>query len=387
MMMRACVLLCIGMVVPVVAGADRHVRFQGDFESGKVRSIESSVDGFRIRTLPDPQLGSAIAIIEKGGAEAVENIDTRVTTSELVPVNGRGVGEKVRPRSGQYFIRSALHRTKDYSKMNANGENKPRSAINIAGEKNKVDFDEEGYLGFSIYLPKNWEHETGVRDSRGSAQLLQVQSQGASWRLLALRVYVPKGDSEAHWFLEHHLSDKSIKGGKRTEYDLGRVGDDLGKWTDFVLRYRFNPFSVRTNASSIRGGKDQVYPGNKGILQLWKSKGPIHPDGNREMYLTSVNLENKPVGLVPHATVKIEWHFRVYKYGWHKNRSDVKGPVWAGFDEIRDGRVLADGTTYSDVHPAGLRCTDRCPENSLSPPADKDARPRPPNDLVIADVD
>ena len=380
-MIKACVLLCVGLAVPIAANADRHLRFQGDFESGQVQNLESSIDGFRIRTLPNPQLGSKIEVVANGGADWTSKIDTLVSPGEIVPTNGSGVGEKVTPRRGRYFIRSALYKSKDYTQMNANGENKPRSGINVSGKGNKVDFDEEGYLGFSIYLPKNWEHETGVKDSRGSSQLLQVQSQGASWRLLALRVYVPPGETEAHWFLEHFLSDSSIRGGDRTEHDLGRVRHDLGKWTDFVLRYRFNPFSVRTNASSIAGGKDQVYAGNKGILQLWKSKGPIYADGNREMFLTSVNLENEPVGLVPHATEKIDWHFRVYKYGWHKNPTHVEGPVWVGFDEIRDGRVLADGTTYNDVHPAGLHCTDQCPANSWSPP--KDSRPLPPIDIAV----
>ena len=359
------------LLIPFTVLAERNVHFTGTFESGKILQRESTVDGFWIHTLPDPQAGAESISSTSGGFGPTSNMDTRVVPGELVG------GELVRPRLGKYFMRSALHKDKDYSELN-NGMNKPRSKIYVNGEGNKFDFDEEGYLGFSIYLPKSWEHETGVTDSRGTAQFLQVQSLTASWAVLALRVYVPKGDTEAHWFVVHRYSDTSVRDGKEIEYDLGRVRGDLGKWTDFVLRYRFNPFSVKTNASTL-GGRDRIYEGNKGILQLWKANGAVDSVGNRQMSLTAVNLENKPVGLVPHATEKLDWHFRIYKYGWHRNPTDVKGPVWAGFDEIRDGRAIAHHTSYSDVHPARLACTDGCPDAASSA-----VRPAPPTDVAAA---
>lgn len=366
-MYKTIAFVLLGTTICGTAFAQRNVQFTGGLESGAVRDLASNVDGFRIRTLPHPQVGGEVAIVDTGGAGPDSKIDTRVVPSEIVPTNGNGDGnELVAPRRGNYFARSALYFEKDYSQLQS-GENKPRSAIAIAGKDNKVNFDEEGYLGFSIYLPKNWEHETGVVGDRGTSQFLQVQSKSARNTLILLRVYVPKGKSEAHWFFSHKLSDSSVSGGTETEYDLGNVKNDLGKWTDFVLRYRFNPFSRRTNASIVPNGKDQVYGGNKGILQLWKARGSVDQLGNRQMALTSVNLENEPVGLVPHATEKFDWSFRIYKYGWHRNSTNVKGPVWVGFDEIRDGRVQKNGTTYMDVHPAGLACTDRCPGGGVRP--------------------
>ena len=348
------------MFVAPVALAD--VKFTGDFESGRILQENSSHDGFFVHTLPDPQVSALSFSSSSGGFAPWSKLDTRVVKTEF-----RG-STMVKPRAGKYFLRSALYKNKNYRELNG-GENKPRSKIYVNGDKNAVEFDEEGYLGFSIFLPRDWEHETGTYGDRGSTQLLQVQSEGASWTLLALRIYVPKGDTKAHWFLTHYHSDTAVRGGKRRDYDLGRVTADLGKWTDFVLRYRFNPFATKTDASTY-GGPKKVFKGNQGILQLWKASGD-----SRQMLLTNADLVDEPVGLVPHRTEKIHWHFRIYKYGWHKNRSNVKGPVWVGFDEIRDGRVIANGTTYADVHPAGTACTNRCPD-----PA---ARPRPPQGVTI----
>ena len=330
------------LAFPTMAADD--VAFIGNFESGKILGVGSDANGFFVHTVPNPQRNKESVSGRSSDFDSNSGLDTRVVSSETVK------GELVKPRAGKYFLRSALYYDKRYDELNG-GENKPRSKIYVNGHP--TPFDVEGYLGFSIYLPKSWEHETGVRGNRGTAMLLQVQSASASSTLLTLEVYVPSGDNQAHWILKHNLSATSVKGGKSTVYDLGRVNDDLGKWTDFSLRYRFNPFSKRTNAKT-EGGKNQYYDGNKGILQLYKSVGAVKSGGNRSMQLTRVNLVNRPVGLVPHATRQIYWHFRVYKYGWHKNDTDVKGPVWVGFDEIRDGRVGADGTSLGDVLPPGM---------------------------------
>ena len=330
-------------LLPVSAMSQEYV-FQGGFESGRILDLGSSSDGFFVHTLPHPQVGSESVSSATGGFGPDSNADTRVVRSELVN------GEKVTPRSGEYFLRSALYYDKDYSSLNG-GKNKPRSKIYMNGHG--VPFDKEGYLGFSIYLPKSWEDEKGVTGNRGEAQLLQVQSQGASWTLLRLGVMVPSGKSESHWVLNHYHSDTSVKNnGGDTQYILGPVRGDLGRWTDFALHYRFNPFSERTNAR-LFGGKDQVYEGNKGVLRLWKSEGPVDANGNRQMVLTKVDLMNEPVGLVPHPSELITWHFRIYKYGWHNHPTTVKGPVWVGFDEIRDGRVV-DGVKLADVVPARI---------------------------------
>lgn len=337
--MRALV-LCL---LTVTASAE--VRFTGDFESGKVLDVAQPHDGFFIGTLPVKQIGSEHMSSGSGGFGPDSGADTRVVSSERVG------DELVKPRRGDYFIRSAIYFEKDYTELTG-GRNAPRSRIYVQGHQ--AEFDDEGYLAFSVYLPKNFEHETGTRDKRGTAMLLQVTAEKASASQFRLHVWVPSHDTVAHWFAIHYHSDTSTTGGAEKIYDLGRVTPDLGRWTDFVLRYRFNPFSQTTNAKQF-GGKDQTYGGNRGILQLWKTK-------QGEMTLTAVNLKNEPVGLVP-STAKIKWHFRLYKFGWHNNPTDVKGPVWAGFDEIRYGRAQ-DGVTFADVYLMD------------------EAAPRPPHGLV-----
>jgi hypothetical protein len=167
---------------------------------------------------------------------------------------------------------------------------------------------------------------------------------------------------------------------------MGPVEPDKGKWTDFVIRFRSNPFSRTVNPAKlgISNAKDQTFEGNKGILQVWKAEGPVDARGNREMAL-KVNKLNTPVGLVPHKSWQLDQSFRIYKHGWHQQPTSVKGPVWFGFDEIRFGLVNRDGTAYSDVHPAGLACTDRCPKDSGSsePPGEEEVVPKPPEGLIV----
>lgn len=356
-MFKACTIILLGLVVPTVATAQGNLHFTGDFELGEIAPSNSSNNGFFIHTLPHPQQGSESVSSGQGegaGFGPGSGLDTRVVRSEVVGA------ETVVPRKGDFFLRSAVYFDKDYSELNS-GKNKARSKMYMTHENNKFEFDEEGFLAFSIFLPSNFEHETGSKNVAGTVQLYQGMTEGASWTTWAFRIYVPDGDV-AHWMPYININDKSVQSGGQTEFDLGPVTDDLGKWTDFIVRYRFNPFSVTTNPakSGIGSSKDQVYEGNRGIFQMWKSVGAVDSNGNRQMRQV-INLENQPVGIVPHATEKIRHMFRVYKFGWHTSPTDVVDPVWIGFDEIRDGRVLRDGTQYRDVHPARSTCTDNCP--------------------------
>ena len=130
-MSKTRLLLLAGLFFPLLAAADRKVHFNGDFESGKVRSLESQTDGFRIRTLPVKQRGNEMVVVSAGGGGPNSGLDTRVVRSESVK------SELVQPRAGNFFARSALHFDKDYSGWNGGKFNNPRSALNISGESNK----------------------------------------------------------------------------------------------------------------------------------------------------------------------------------------------------------------------------------------------------------
>jgi hypothetical protein len=339
------VIIAILLLVPFVALAD--VQFRADFESGRIQKKGSTRDGFWIHTLPIKQSGSTSFPSGSGGFGPDSPYDTRVATSRIPPQTALGTSSTVLPRAGKYFLETSLHYNKNYTELNA-GLRKPRNKINPLPTE-RLDFDVEGYTGFSIYLPQNLETEAGA----ARRTLLYVQSTDASATLFTVQLGAPEV-GKTKWAAIWHTDPTSIKDSSRAiqSRDLGLIAADRGKWTDFVVRYRWNPFSRRTNASSISGGKNQVYEGNKGILQVWKATGPVDSKGNRKMQLV-VNLENEPVGLVPKANTKISQTFRLYKPAWQLQSTTIKHPIWIGFDEIKSGRVSVEGTTYADVLPGG----------------------------------
>lgn len=385
-MLKTSALLLVGIVTVNIAHADRNLHFSGDFETGEVQPNGSLIDGFFVKTLPHPQGGVDQFVVSNGGAGPDSNLDTRVVPSETVG------SQFVRPRKGNFFMRSAIYFDKDYSGFRGNGgDNKPRTNIIFKDANTEFDYDVEGYTGFSIYLPENLENETGKKGVNGKNMLMNITAPGAE-ELFTLNYWVPTenegGGNDAHWWIRLGHSTTSTKRDQHETIDLGSVVADKGKWTDFVIRFRSNPFSVDTNPfeAGVPNGKDQLYKGNKGILQIWKAEGPVDGFGNRQMVL-KVNKVNTPVGLVPHKDWKLGHSFRQYKHGWHHQPTSVSGPVWIGFDEIRFGLSDRDGTQYSDVHPSQLACSDSCPQGGSSTPPPlplpSSLPPNPPAGLTV----
>jgi hypothetical protein len=233
------------------------------------------------------------------------------------------------------------------------------------------DYDKETWVAFSLFLPTSFEHETGSKGTTGSNQIWRVtgDSGPSGGDTAYINLFVPNGgansggaavpaDDVTHYVVRFSADATSTDSGSSNAkvewFDLGSVVPDLGKWTDFVIRYRLNPFTQSTNAKSVDpDGKDQTYPGNKGIFQLWKSQGDVDANGDRKMVLL-IDKVDVPVGFVPHATNRISHHFRQYKFGWHHQQTAVSGPVFMGFDEFRYGETERDGTGFSDVHPSQL---------------------------------
>ncbi len=365
----ALALLGLAFAAPAAA-ADKNVYFVGDFETGSIQSNGTRHDGFYVGTLPENQVSDEIMVAGQVDLGPAAHADTRVVRSEQVG------GQTVLPRKGEFFLRSEVFKDKNYLKLNADVKNKPRSKVYMSHESHKIEFDEEGYAGFSIFAPVNFEHELGVRDHRGDSMLFEMASD-SSRTLVNLGVWVQKPNTEAHWYLRVWTSDTSTDDLGMELIDLGPVRADTGKWTDFVFRYRFNPFKQDTNpaAAGIPNSKDKMYAGNKGILQVWKAEGPVGDDGNRTMALL-VDKVNQPVGLVPHKTDGIKHLWRIYKYGWLKNPTTLTHPVWFGFDEIRQGMTARDGTTFADVVPSGLPCTSGCGSSAA-------VKPSPPSGVVV----
>jgi hypothetical protein len=380
--LKICTLIVLGIVVPVIAHADRHVRYAAGFETGKFQSNGGDTDSFFIKTLPDPQEGAEVIKTGSGGGDPSSLWDSKVLTSEEIG------GQRVTPRRGKFFARHALYYDKDYRNLNDGILAKARAALAATHDANRIDFDTEGYAGFSIFVPNNFEHETGTKGDLGSSTLV-VLNTDSSAPFFTIRVYVPQDDDEAHWFLYYPVNPYSVNSNKiyNKHVDLGRVNPDKGKWTDFVIRFRANPFSVTTNPAKkgIANANDQVYEGNKGILQLWKAEGAVDNNSNRKM-TRKLSLVNSPVGNVPGTTQgksKLAFSLRIYKYKWQTMPTAVRGPVWFGFDEFSFGEVIRNNTTYADVHPSQLSCTDGCPAGSAV--LADDVPPQAPSNLAVVD--
>lgn len=340
----------------------RKLDFEGSFESGKITRAGEKIDGFFINTL-HAITNEPVGSMNGGGknGEPNSNWDTRVVTSELVQFSN-GQKENIKPREGQYFLRSAIYYEKDYTNLFSEPQetNKPRSSIGLVHRNFNFNFDEEGYLGFSIFTPKAFEFERNLPDERGYSQLVTANTNASATFFSLSHGRFNIKQEYASWIFMYNVDAESVKESKQSKrlVDLGKVeSDDIGQWTDFVIRYRANPFATNTNPldRGIMDAMNKDFLGNKGILQVWKSVGPTDASGKRKMKLL-LNLVNKPVGLVPHKEKKLQHSFRIYKYGWHNNPTTMVGPVWYGFDSIRFGSVKGAGTGLSDVIPGSGSC-------------------------------
>jgi hypothetical protein len=362
----------------------RQVFASINFESGQLQANGTDPDGVFLATLPEPQTdtnacphigtfssgGDTLVkqcSIGSGGAGPLTSIDARVAASDTVPASGNGGGaEVVNPRAGDFFFRNAIYFGKDYSQFTGNSlKNKPRVTM-VQNNTYRTTFDKEGYTSISVYLPENFEHETGKKGDVGRNNILNMSNAQA---FFAIQYFVPTAGTVAHWHLQRNDSDSTTDWNDTPNIytDIGSVVPDLGKWTDFIIRWLWNPARSGqgyacprnfTSAPAVSGAINASYDCDVGILQVWKSTGDPDVNGDRQMELVHSQL-NTMVGLVPLASQPLIAHsIRQYKFGWHSQPTDVAGPIWHGYDEIYWGEVVRDGTTWQDVHPTQKACAD-----------------------------
>jgi hypothetical protein len=273
-------------------------------------------------------------------------------------------------------MRQAIYYSKQYECLNGGTDvgtvganDNPRVKFDQYNTVYGFDWDTEVWFGFSIRLANNYVPDVASTDN-GSASLIFVINEGSAADLTQLTMarFRKSGDSVEKWWLNFQINDSALAdmgltGGTTTNVDLGSTTPDIGKWTDFVIRVRFNPFSTTTNpaVAGISGAKNQTYQGNQGILQVWKGEGAVDSNGNRTMTRKYSRL-NLPVGGVPSATAKLYPSHRIYKYGWKKNATTSTAPIYQGFDAIRWGfgdatyaasKGQSRASVSSDVSPSG----------------------------------
>jgi hypothetical protein len=273
------------------------------------------------------------------------------TSSELCHVedstNNMGGDSDILARNGSYFFRCEIRYNLPYEVWGeGNPKNKPRYGLSPP-HTTHFDWNEEVWIGFSIYVPSDMEVEdlSAISKHWYGNMVFTIVGHSASMDHLQLRIQSVNGVN--HWVFEDTLNQLGVtQDGIETFTDAGAIPQ--GEWTDFVIRYRGNPFSKATNASQVTGkGQDRVFPANTGILQIWVGAAS-------DPALTLVkDVENAPVGLVPQVGASLRMTFRNYKYGWHHNATTMHRPIVTGWDDIRFGKKERDGTGYSDVHPDG----------------------------------
>jgi hypothetical protein len=358
-----------------------------DFETGSIKSQGTNPDGLYVKAMKDSGyvnwqsyeaglqgLGPATTYQPtNAGLTTSGTYDVAVKTSFTYPATPNGSSGTVNPRTGNYMLGSTIYKTKDYCGLNgAAGPNdgnytdgtalldKPRNFAAAQGTGQRWAWNDEVWIGYSIYLPPNFETDLGKNGSvRGNGAILALQSifgfeQQDNGSMAVLAILAPwnfgslPNSNTASWHVSGATGTGVTEGsGVYSYYNLGEITNDIGKWTDFVWRIKINPYTVNT---TIYG---KTFVGNTGIMQVWKSTGST-VDGNGNRTMTRVlNKYNTPVGLAMNSSADMVMMSspRMYKYGWKKpdNNSTVTGPIFIGWDAIRFGR-MADGAGFSDVH-------------------------------------
>ncbi len=171
--------------------------------------------------------------------------------------------------------------------------------------------------------------------------------------------------SVMHWFIKHENSQVAVEAthaeGTTRYHWLGGMDtdDDRGKWTDIVIRARWNPLTVAGNPAVIEPtwGMAINLPASTGIYEVWKSEGPVIGAPGDPLYrnmVKRVSLVNESVGSLPGNWADggyIRLDNRQYRYGWHRSATSMTDPNVIYWDEIRAGALVRDGSSYSDVHP------------------------------------
>lgn len=347
-----------------IAPATRNILYEGTWDTGLIAASGQMLNGGNINAMRDTGYVDGNSQFPNGGAGGYGpsiDSDLRLVASEVVG------GETILPRKGSYFLRGAMYYNKvqdgsfapgfkkDYNILSGGvvgdiyGSNdKPRWNIGYPSAAYLTDYDTEWWAGFSIRLPLNWSHDDPNAANQSANMLISMTGQDTNATQITFSIRGRQLNVSSNWALEYSVNPTSVlegqPGGTTTKVNFP-CDDDVGKWTDFVLRVRFNPFSVDTNPflAGVPNSRNQLYLANKGILELWKQVGPGR-------VMTKVFSQvNAPMGLVAHATRKIDFYIRNYKYGWKKIPTQAASPVWMGFDEIRFGGTIANGTSFSDV--------------------------------------
>ena len=387
-------------VIKIASTGARAVGYVWDGQYATTRAQGDMDHGGRVLNMTRDALSGVKWEDSSGITTLNSNSDTRPAAAGYVtPANANGAGDTVSPRLNDYFMESRLNWQKDYNQQNSapagSGgwpDDKPRCGfypfkVNAdvgAFGAMPVRWDKTFWMGMSIYVPTNWEHETlhlGNRDAT-SWMIIPIAADTASTDWFHMHLW-GKEAGKTEWMIEWSLNqtghpfitEPAYNTGVYTEIDCGNVVDDqdLGKWTDWVIKMRVNPFATTTDAGIFTGCRPEIYQGNRGILEVWKTFGPNNYDGNGNRQFKKVfSRVNLPMGNVPRLGNSPRTTPRIYRGNWNpdgrrdpRTRSGIFGSTGAGnpnddgymflgMDCIYVGDEELHGTGFSDVNPGRL---------------------------------
>jgi hypothetical protein len=200
-----------------------------------------------------------------------------------------------------------------------------------------LDFFKEYWIGFSIYIPSDWQ----VSSSR--TVLFQIHDTPKDWSIGLNPIFaISEIENSDNWYIRQRYMTEPE--GEHTKDDQVTAFSDLygtierGAWTDWVIQYRPD---YRKNSS-----------GGNGVTRVWRN-------GQQIIDYKGPNAYNQSQG--PYIK------FGCYKSAW-KNR-DLNDPVKERlyyFDEFRVSK--ADEGSYAYVVPGDERETTSTPTTRPNPP-------------------
>lgn len=285
-----------------------------------------------------------------------------------------------RARDGKYGIKMYLNKNTSetpYRTMLQAAWGTTTDASNRVSEH--VPYFEDSWIGFSVFLP-----ETGSGNWNQTSDTYEVIAQWhdshyfppPSWDteesknpLFSMQVTDTTHQPARHWVLTYLGEGRTpfpTQGTPRPwQYessgwvDVGSIDNDVGKWTDWVIRIRWNFWKVGTNGNSARFGSS--VSGNvagspdAGLIQVWKNGKLV--------------LDRSPVQIGSHDNAGPTFSVGLYK-GWRTAQDRSGDPVperTIFFDAFKYGGKDAK---YADVAPGGAATPDQ-------------PMPKPPSNVQI----
>jgi hypothetical protein len=229
------VLCAVALWSPISAAAERNdILFESNFETGKIRHVDASPDGWAVKAL-DP--------------------DHAAITSSV-------------SRESDHAVRLFIDKDLDYSVLSKSDKDEPR--VDLIKYSLRFDYETDYWVGWSIYIPLSWDNDlTSNRESTmqlkqpiGGSPIISVYINGGSWQIINRR-----DESDITWNAET---------GIMTELYRGPSEDDKGKWVDFVIKFRLCESTGCDGEISIwKDGEQIVDVSGPNAYQLSDEGGPF----------------------------------------------------------------------------------------------------------------